>query len=347
MTALALLLGFLSVLNITACGSRANSPAATPATNTSLENVVQQEKVYAANAESQLGARLLEDQFQGRSRSYWLYVPPALGNEPAPMIMLLHGTGSNGQQMLYMGDFVRHAHANNYIVVAPNALGRAFNDGSGRAGPANDKAPKDIDDVAFFAALKQRLSVEYAINPDKNYLVGFSSGGAMVQRVTLQQGDAFSAYVSVSGHLWAEGAESVKAQSLLLIFGDSDPLNPVDGGPVDYGNGLILDKPAQLATAKDWSKRFDCTTQVQARQDVVQQIGWYQCDGGGQILYQKIAGLGHFWAGGKIAHYPNLSTKRVGPYLHRFITTEVIWDYFKHVTPASDLRRPQLNIIRP
>jgi poly(3-hydroxybutyrate) depolymerase len=119
------------------------------------------------------------------------------------------------------------------------------------------------------------------------------------------------------------------------------------GGGVNYGDGLILEKPAQLSTAIDWSRRFGCSTEVRANQDIVQQIGWYQCGGGGPVLYQQIAGLGHYWAGGKITRYPNRSTEQVGPYLSRFITTKVIWDYFEHLIPVSEPPPPQLIIIRP
>jgi polyhydroxybutyrate depolymerase len=311
-----------------------------------------------ADSSTVVKLRLLQADFQGRIRSYWLYVPAKLSSGPVPMLMVLHGTGSSGQQMLHMGDFIQHATNNQYIVVAPNALGRAFNDGSGRINGVSsdstvaDKADIDtrlteVDDVAFLVELQKRISVEYPIDPAKNHLAGFSSGGAMTQRVALQEGQAFSSYVSVGGHLWTEGEDSVPARPLLLIFGDSDPLNPIEGGAVDYGQGLVLNKPSQLSTARGWSKRFDCNTQVQASQDIVRQIGWYQCDGGGPVLYQKIAGLGHYWAGGKISRYPNLSAEQVGPYLGLFITTEVIWDYFEHLLPASTKSRPQLNIIRP
>jgi polyhydroxybutyrate depolymerase len=230
----ALVLGLFSLLNISGCESRSGLSADTAMTDIPLDITSTEPAILGVVDKSAVvNIRLIQADFQGRTRSYWLYVPPKLPSGPVPMLMVLHGTGSNGQQMLYMGDFVRHATNKQYIVVAPNAVGGAFNDGSGRIDKtAIDTTLMDVDDVAFLVELQKRLSIEYPINAAKTLLVGFSSGGAMTQRVALQQGTAFSAYVSVSGHLWADGEKSVPARPLLLIFGDSDPLNSVNGGGV-------------------------------------------------------------------------------------------------------------------
>jgi polyhydroxybutyrate depolymerase len=282
--------------------------------------------------------QLRQTRFEDRQRSFWLYIPSDLPTAPAALLTVLHGTGSNGEQMLYMGNFVAHAEARKYVLAAPNALGRAFNEGSGRIGADL----LDVDDVGFLLHLNQLLQADLVLDPGKSYLAGFSSGGAMTQRVALQTDNEFSAFVSVSGHLWAPGPATLPAKPLLLIFGDSDPLNPVAGGPVNYGNNLVLDKPAQLATARAWANRFGCSIRVEATATIVHQTGWYQCQGGSQVTYQQIEGLGHFWAGGAVTEYASLGPERVGPYLGNFITTEVIWDYLSHLPPRSSGVSPPL-----
>ncbi|MCB1646249.1 MAG: hypothetical protein KDI36_12390 [Pseudomonadales bacterium] len=280
--------------------------------------------------------------FDGQKRSYWILIPEDLPDDPVPMLTVLHGTGGDAAGMLAMGNFEQHARNNKYILVAPQSLGRAFNEGSGRTG----KEFLGVDDTGFINALNAFLLERLNGDRKRNFLTGFSSGGAMTQRVALSPDTAFVAFAPVSGHLWApdeEQEQPLKARHMLLIFGDSDPLNPLAGGPVNYGNGLVLDKPSQQATAEGWASRWQCSTRVTAQSDIVHLTSWNSCGNGKILMYHKIEGLGHFWAGGTVNKYDNIPPERVGPYQVRYITTLVIWDFFTRLPPE---RPPMLTIKR-
>ncbi len=116
---------------------------------------------------------------------------------------------------------------------------------------------------------------------------------------------------------------------MLLIFGDSDPLNPVDGGPVRYGANLVLDKPPHRFTAGSWGKRFDCVISVRASMKAVNHRGWYGCADDVRVLFLTVQDLGHFWPGGPVKAYDSIPAGRVGPYQGRVNATAIIWDFFK------------------
>lgn len=275
------------------------------------------------------GAELRSIRSGGMSRSYW-YFDPARGDAtPRPLLIVLHGTGSNGAQMIRLGRFGAEARAQGFVLIAPNAVGRAFNDGSGRIGA--DYA--DVDDVAFIDAIIKRSRKTQAIS--RVFVTGFSSGAAMAQRLALEIGNEIDGVAAIGGHLWAplldEQDQPVSPLPMLLAFGNRDPLNPVNGGPVRYGPDLVITKPAQLTTAKRWANLFGCSTTISATVKMIRQTSWHVCRDNVTVIYLSIDGLGHYWPGGTVTHYANLPESIVGPYVSSMNATDVIWDYFSRI----------------
>lgn len=84
------------------------------------------------------------------SRHCITYAPNAtLSGQALPLMVLLHGTGDNAESAIAMGHFYKWAELEGFIAVAPQSLGQAFNDGSGRGGPE----VKNVDDVRFIQAV--------------------------------------------------------------------------------------------------------------------------------------------------------------------------------------------------
>jgi poly(3-hydroxybutyrate) depolymerase len=109
----------------------------------------------------------------GMNRSYWLYVPTSIletqvktsVQTAAPALLtVLHGSNQSGETMLYMGDFVAHAEKHKYILLAPNAQGAAFNDGSNRVEPEF----RATSDTGFLIALNAYLTSKLATDTGKN-----------------------------------------------------------------------------------------------------------------------------------------------------------------------------------
>lgn len=274
---------------------------------------------------------------KGISRSYWLYIPTRLHSKPtltdkkgntgllaAPALMtVLHGSHQSGEAILFMSDLVAHAEKHKYILLAPNAEGTAFNDGSNRVEPQFRKT----SDTHFLLSLNAYIKSALATDSSKNYLVGFSSGASMAQRVAAESQGEFTAVVSVSDHYWGPARGEVSPVSMLFIFGDSDPLNPISGGKVFHSQSLTLTVPKPMQTAQEWAQTMGCSTAITATIEPVKQRKWVGCREKKTVMYLEVSKLGHFWAGGKVRAYERISEREVGPYHAGFITTLVIWDY--------------------
>ena len=79
----------------------------------------------------------------GQARSFSLYVPSAyVENQPAPLVISLHGYGSNGIEMARLSALSIKADAEGFVVVYPNGVG---------VPPhwAIEEPGEDADDIAF------------------------------------------------------------------------------------------------------------------------------------------------------------------------------------------------------
>jgi polyhydroxybutyrate depolymerase len=134
-------------------------------------------------------------------RQYRVYVPTNYNvANPASLVLTLHGLGDNMTNFSGIG-FDQLAETNNIIVVCPQALndplaGTAWNSG---AGPSYYIPNSGVDDVGFISSLIDRVSLDYAINPNKVFSCGFSMGGFMTEKLAVQLNNKIKAFASVAG----------------------------------------------------------------------------------------------------------------------------------------------------
>ncbi|HOY31814.1 MAG TPA: T9SS type A sorting domain-containing protein [Bacteroidales bacterium] len=138
--------------------------------------------------------------FGSINREYKVYQPadydPLI---PASLVLTLHGLAND---MSYFGDrFSNIADTANMIVISPQAIadpivGTAWNSGAGNLGYYPNPS---VDDVGFINALVDTAEANYAIDPSRIYICGFSMGGFMTERMALQSNQKFAAFASMSG----------------------------------------------------------------------------------------------------------------------------------------------------
>lgn len=104
-------------------------------------------------------ATKLDFEFAGKSRIFYVFIPNLTG--PLPVVLLLHGSGRNGQVMVdaWSGLASRKA----FIVVAPDSY-----DPSGWS--------MKSDSPAFFHAVIEQIKARHAIDSNRIYLFGHSAG---------------------------------------------------------------------------------------------------------------------------------------------------------------------------
>lgn len=277
------------------------------------------------------GSKSYDMTVDGRARRILVNVPNAVftGNK-MPLIVALHGTGSSADGMVAGANLYALSETAGAVVVAPQALGAAFNDGSGRGGPAAE----GVDDVKFIEAAIEEVREHAAIDPQRIYLVGFSSGASMAQRFLADSNYPVAAVAAPADGNYA-GAETPKRpRPLMLFWGTADKLNPLGGGPVTYPQFKVtLQKPALQEVAARWAGRLGCTSDKIDYDQGITTRRWTGCAGNAEVEFHLADNLGHHWPGGRPTPIP---ASVIGPYNGVPDLTAMVWRFFsRHTLPPT------------
>ena len=135
---------------------------------------------------------------------------------PAPLILLLHGSGRNGLSLVEKWKDL--AAKENFIIVGPDATdSRGWN------------IPQDGPD--FLHALVESLKARQPINPRKVYLFGHSAGANFSLFMSLYESEYFAA-MSIHAGMLPPGSypvidEAQRKMPMLIIVGTNDPFFPL------------------------------------------------------------------------------------------------------------------------
>jgi polyhydroxybutyrate depolymerase len=237
----------------------------------------------------------------GRTREWRLYVPRSLAQiGDVPLVVGLHGGLGSGEQFAADGFFDSQAERGAFIAVYPDGIsrGRLLDARTWNAGGCCGTAMNEgVDDVAFIAALVDRLASELPIDRDRVYATGHSNGAMMAQRLACDRADLFAAIAVYSGPLQTPCAPS-EPISVLNIHGDADENILIGGGngPRAVSN---TDYTSLAETAATWVSLNGCTTALPANiEGAVTTSIWTDCRDGVVVETQIVAGANHAWAGG-------------------------------------------------
>ena len=159
-------------------------------------------------------------------------VTPASGREPSSIVILAHGYGSNGEDLIGLVPYWRQALPDT-VFVAPNAPQPCPDAPGGyqwwpvwsteRAAGVRGAAP------VLDAFIDTELA-RYGLTEDRLALVGFSQGTMMALHVGPRRPRQLAGIVGYSGML-ADPAglagPGVTKPPILLIHGDQDPMIPI------------------------------------------------------------------------------------------------------------------------
>ncbi|MET4698787.1 polyhydroxybutyrate depolymerase [Constrictibacter sp. MBR-5] len=232
--------------------------------------------------------------------------PAEAPDTPMPLVLVLAGGGDTAEDVLKRQGWTGTADASGFVAAGLEAMPadpgapaqplrnpRVWTDGS--APPAAKPRP---DDVAYVRAAIEAVSRRHPIDPGRIYAVGFADGGGMVQRLAVEMPGRLAAAASVAGHLHVPG-NGERPPPLLLIFGGSDPLVPLNGGQVSAPGISDHRPPAVLATVGRWVAALGCPDAPAAAVDGprVERRLWAPCAGGGELAVVLVRDLGHHWPG--------------------------------------------------
>ena len=151
-----------------------------------------------------------------RTRSYYLYVPEALGDTPAPLLVLLHGSGRNG---LSLADRWKDLAKKERVVLAgPDAV----DSGGWNMGP---------DGPDFLHDLVEELKARRPIDPRRVYLFGHSAGAIHGLMMAILESEYFAAGAFHAGALPPDAQPFVgrapRKIPMAVWVGTNDPFFPL------------------------------------------------------------------------------------------------------------------------
>ena len=154
---------------------------------------------------------------QGKKRTYYLVVPDqAKVDHPAPLLVLLHGSGHNGLSLV--DKWKDLANKEGVIIAGPDSTN-----------PESWKTPMDGPD--FLRDLISELQSKYAIDQHRLYLFGHSGGAVFALYMALFESEYFAAVAVHAGALSPKDTSIVAATKrkipIYLAVGTVDPLFPL------------------------------------------------------------------------------------------------------------------------
>jgi polyhydroxybutyrate depolymerase len=299
----------------------------------------------------------------GSARTIQVHLPPEYSKRKRyPVVLVLHGIGSDGSLIARISHFNKTADQFGFIVVYPNSrdgrwtaapdagvrtigpIGRrrSILDDMTRTPRPDDVGGEPLNEIPFFNDLLDQIETEYSVDLYRIYATGYSDGGFMDFRLGCQMSDRIAAIATVGAILPASLAESCsnwswRAVPLLMMNGTDDPMVPYRGrlsGSVGFN---LL--PAH-ETLKEWAKINSCgqkseriTIAPKTAGGLETRVDTYSdCKDGATAILYSIEKGGHTWPGGE----QYIPVRFIGKTNSDLDASEIIWNFFAaHPMPAK------------
>ena len=258
--------------------------------------------------------------YDGIERTYRLHLPAGYDlQETYPLVLNLHGYGSNGfQQEIYSG-FNQVADREGIIVAYPEGVDNAW----------NVYSLSGVDDVGFLSALIDSISSGHLVDQDRIYSMGMSMGGFMSHRLACELGSKMASVASVTGLLAFFPCEPSRAIPILQIHGTEDQTVPYAGVAATINHWVAANGCYVVPEVTDLPDidTFDgCTVTLSV---------YGSCDNLSEVRLYTVNGGEHTWPGALI---------NIGVTNQDIDASEEIWAFFRRfkLSGSSNIYDPGL-----
>jgi poly(3-hydroxybutyrate) depolymerase len=236
----------------------------------------------------------------GADRRAVVAVPGGAG--PFPVVVALHATNGRAEAMLDAYGW-RRATSAGVLVVSLQALptdpGAPM---SPRGNPVlwagtrpGDRA-RATADLVYLDAVLAEVGARWPIDPARRFLVGHNNGAAFAHIIVLRRPGLFKAAGMMSG-VAPFGQLQPPGTRFMLLYGDQDPVAPLQGGFTDGPGGRVERRPA-ITHAERWAEALGCQPPLPAQSPAIQWLRWRGCAAGASVTFGVIENHGQGWPGG-------------------------------------------------
>jgi polyhydroxybutyrate depolymerase len=270
----------------------------------------------------------------GRERSYLVHVPPGYDHErAAPVVLVLHGAGTNANLTVRLTGMHAKADEANFIAVYPNGTGvgvfLTWNSG-GRRGrwPENG-----VDDVKYLGAVLDDLETVCRVDPRRVYACGLSNGGMMCYRLAAEMSDRIAAIAPVAGTMTIDDPRPKRPVPVIHFHGSDDKIVP-PSGRTERAAALPFKSVAE--TIRIWREVNGCPekpeeTEFPDKQGdglTARRQTYGPGQNGAEVVLVEIEGGGHTWPGQKTP------LGWIGKSTLNISANDLMWEFFqKHPLP--------------
>jgi polyhydroxybutyrate depolymerase len=230
----------------------------------------------------------------GVERFYRVYRPEQVAAQPG-LVLVLHPVFGSGFQAEALTSFDSQADRLHWLVAYPDGLLDGWDAFGSNASWGYHAG---VDDVAFIAAMIDRLEATDGVAPGRAFVTGFSRGAMMTYRVGCQLSSRVAAIAPVSGNMADEsgsaagaGCHVARPVSLLAIHGTADGSIPFNGGRVDINYAPMADVIAV------WRTQDGCSGEGSPVTDGASTTTSWTCAGGSTVSARVVTGGWHTWPG--------------------------------------------------
>ncbi len=177
---------------------------------------------------------------------------PIVKAEAPPLLLLLHGVGSNEDDLFGLAPYLDER----FLIIsvrAPNTLGPGsyawFDVDFTPQGPVIDPAQAEASREALIDFIGEAITA-YSVDPNQVYMMGFSQGAIMSASVALTRPDLVAGVALMSGRILPEiqslmaAPEKLEGLPILVVHGIADTVLPINHGRAS--RQLLASLPVEL-----------------------------------------------------------------------------------------------------